>query len=100
MKSLFTEENSAAVVLERLDDCDNPRLKQVVSSLVEHLHGFVKDVEPSMDEWIQGIQFLTATGQKCDDRRQEFILLSDVLGVSMLCESINNRKTKQINREV
>lgn len=93
MKSLFTEENSAAVVLERLDDCDNPRLKQVVSSLVEHLHGFVKDVEPSMDEWIQGIQFLTATGQKCDDRRQEFILLSDVLGVSMLCESINNRKT-------
>lgn len=92
MKTLFSEENSVEAVLDRLDECDNPRFKQVMSSMIAHLHGFVKDVEPSMEEWFMAIDFLTRTGQKCDDVRQEYILLSDVLGVSMLCESINNRK--------
>lgn len=92
MKTLFSEENSVEAVLDRLDQCDNPRLKEVMTELVGHLHGFIKDVEPTMEEWFRGVDFLTRTGQKCDDRRQEYILLSDILGVSMLCESINNRK--------
>ena len=63
----------------------------MLTSLVRHLHGFVRDVEPTIAEWEQAIDFLTATGQKCSDVRQEFILLSDVLGVSMLVETINER---------
>ena len=63
-----------------------------MTSLVRHLHAFVKDTEPTITEWEQAIRFLTATGHKSDDERQEFILLSDVLGISMLVETINNRK--------
>ena len=92
MKTLFSEANSVEAVLDRLDHCQDSRTRQIMESMVRHLHGFVKDVEPSMDEWFQAIDFLTRTGQKCDDVRQEYILLSDILGVSMLCESINNRK--------
>jgi hydroxyquinol 1,2-dioxygenase len=57
-----------------------------------HLHGFIREIEPTMDEWFQAIQFLTKTGQICDDKRQEWILLSDTLGVSMLVDAINNRR--------
>jgi hydroxyquinol 1,2-dioxygenase len=53
----------------------------------------VRDAEPTIAEWQRAIEFLTATGHQCDDQRQEFILLSDVLGVSMLVETINNRKS-------
>ncbi|MGW9031038.1 dioxygenase family protein [Streptomyces sp. NPDC055722] len=69
------------------------RLREVMTSLTRHLHAFVRDVRPSTSEWQQAIDFLTATGQMCDDIRQEFILLSDVLGVSMLVEAINDRNT-------
>ena len=62
-----------------------------MTSLVHHLHAFVKDVELTEEEWAAAIGFLTRTGQTCDDVRQEFILLSDVLGVSMLVETINHR---------
>ncbi len=65
----------------------------MLSSLVRHLHAFVRETEPTIAEWERAIDFLTATGQKCDDERQEFILLSDVLGISMLVETINNRVT-------
>jgi hydroxyquinol 1,2-dioxygenase len=61
--------------------------------LVRHLHAFVRDTEPTIAEWERAIDFLTGTGQRCDHERQEFILLSDVLGISMLVETINNRKT-------
>ena len=88
----FTEANSAEVVISRIAADTDPRLQQIVSVLVKHLHAAVKELEPSQDEWLQAIQFLTATGHKCDDWRQEFILLSDVLGVSMLVDAINNRK--------
>ena len=71
----------------------DPRLRELLSSLVRHLHAFVRETEPTIAEWERAIDFLTATGQKCDDERQEFILLSDVLGISMLVETINNRKT-------
>lgn len=91
--SYFTEAGSEAAVLERLAECRDPRLKQVMTSAVRHLHAFVKEVEPTMAEWLQAIRFLTRTGQICDDKRQEWILLSDTLGVSMLVETINHRAT-------
>ncbi|NIH88361.1 dioxygenase [Amycolatopsis granulosa] len=89
----FSEENSARVVIESLRNTRDERLKYVLTSLVEHLHAFVKDIEPSHAEWQQAVDFLTAVGQKCSDTRQEFVLLSDVLGVSMLVDAINNRRS-------
>jgi catechol 1,2-dioxygenase len=88
---LFTEERSAEVVAASFAGTADPRLREVLTSLVRHLHAFVKDVELTEQEWAAAIGFLTRTGQKCDDVRQEFILLSDVLGVSMLVETINHR---------
>ena len=63
-----------------------------MESIINHLHAAIKEIEPTQDEWFEAIQFLTNTGHMCDDWRQEFILLSDVLGVSMLVDAINNRK--------
>lgn len=88
----FAEETSEHAVLSRLADDVDPRFREVMESAVKHLHGFVKDVEPTMDEWFQAIQFLTATGKMCDDKRQEWILASDTLGVSMLVDAINHRR--------
>lgn len=88
----LNENNITEVVNARLSETTTPRLKQIISSLTSHLHDFVRDVELTEEEWLEGIKFLTATGQKCNDKRQEFILLSDVLGVSMLCVALNNRK--------
>jgi protocatechuate 3,4-dioxygenase beta subunit len=88
---LFSEERSADVVSASFEGTSDPRLREVLQSLVRHLHAFVKDVELTEDEWNAAIGFLTATGHKCDDVRQEFVLLSDVLGVSMLVETINHR---------
>ncbi len=88
----LTEHNLTDAVLARLAECHDPRLKQVMTSMIKHLHAFVRDIEPTPDEWMAGIQFLTATGHQCDNVRQEFILLSDTLGVSMLMDAINNRK--------
>jgi hydroxyquinol 1,2-dioxygenase len=87
----FTEENAAAAVVDSFANTPDPRLRELLSSLVRHLHAFVRETEPTMAEWEYAIDFLTKTGQKCDDERQEFILLSDVLGISMLVETINNR---------
>lgn len=69
----------------------DPRLRQVMQSLVRHLHAFATDVELTMSEWETAIGFLTQTGHMCDDKRQEFILLSDTLGLSMLVDAINHR---------
>jgi protocatechuate 3,4-dioxygenase beta subunit len=88
----FSEKNSVVTVQARVGKRANKRVKFLVNSLVKHMHAFIKETEPSMDEWMQGIQFLTRTGHLSTDWRQEFILLSDVMGVSMLVESINNRK--------
>nr|WP_249277084.1 intradiol ring-cleavage dioxygenase [Rhodococcus sp. 06-621-2] len=87
----FTEENSAEVAAQSFADTNNERLRHVMQSLVRHLHDFAKDVDLTQTEWDRGIEFLTATGQKCDSTRQEFILLSDILGLSMLVDSITNR---------
>lgn len=90
-RSIFTEANSADVAAAAFDDTPDPRLRDILRSLVRHIHAFAKDVELTQTEWEAGIEFLTRTGQKCDATRQEFILLSDVLGLSMLVDSITNR---------
>ena len=88
----FTEATSAEVVIARNAGAKDARLAEVMAVLVRHLHAAVKEIEPTTDEWMTAVQFLTGTGQMCNDWRQEFILLSDVLGVSMLVDAINNRK--------
>ena len=90
MNRLFTEAESADIVVERLASCEDPRFREVMEAAIRHLHAFVKEVEPTVEEWSRAIEFLTATGQMCDDRRQEWVLASDVLGVSMLVETLNN----------
>jgi len=86
-----TEANLTEAVLAKLAGATNPRLQQVMASLLRHLHACVREVELTEAEWFAGIQFLTAVGQKCDAKRQEFILLSDTLGVSMLVDALNHR---------
>jgi catechol 1,2-dioxygenase len=88
---LFSEERSADVVAASFGSTPDPRLRQLMTALTRHLHAFVKEVELTEQEWGAAVDFLTRTGQKCDDVRQEFVLLSDVLGVSMLVETINHR---------
>jgi catechol 1,2-dioxygenase len=88
----LSEANSVEAVLSRFENCQNPRLKAVMTSVIRHLHAVVKETEPTFEEWMMAIQFLTKTGQMCDDRRQEWILMSDTLGVSMLVDAINHRK--------
>ncbi|AET92648.1 intradiol ring-cleavage dioxygenase [Burkholderia sp. YI23] len=87
----FNEDNITQAVLERLSHCADARTRQISEALVRHLHAFVKEIEPSEAEWASAITFLTRTGQMCSDTRQEFILLSDTLGVSMLVDAINHR---------
>ena len=70
----------------------NPRLRDVMAILVEHLHAAVREAGVTPDEWMTAIQFLTETGHLCSESRQEFILLSDVLGVSMLVDAINHQR--------
>jgi hydroxyquinol 1,2-dioxygenase len=88
----FTEETATGAVVASFEGTPDPRLRAVLGSLVRHLHGFVREVEPTFEEWERAVAFLTAIGQRCDDQRQEFILLSDVLGVTMLVDAINHRK--------
>ncbi|MBN9036778.1 MAG: intradiol ring-cleavage dioxygenase [Rhizobiales bacterium] len=91
-KGFFTEENSVEVVTGRNADARNERLKFAMEVITRKLHEAVKEIEPTQDEWFEAIMFLTRTGHLCTEWRQEFILLSDVLGVSMLVDAINNRK--------
>lgn len=88
-------ENLTAEVLHSFSATPDERLKQILDSLTTHLHAFVQDIDPSIQEWEQAIDFLTRTGTTCTDVRQEFILLSDVLGVSMLVETINGQETPE-----
>ena len=81
-------------VVASFDKTEDPRLKEVMQSLTRHLHNFVREVRLTEDEWNTGIEFLTASGHITDDKRQEFILLSDVLGLSMQTIAINNQAYK------
>lgn len=92
MSGYFTENQSVKIVNDRTAADADPRLGMVLASLVGHLHAFVKDVALTQDEWTRAIEFLTATGQLCTPERQEFILLSDVLGVSMLVDAVTHHR--------
>jgi hydroxyquinol 1,2-dioxygenase len=88
----LNEQTVTQAVINLISGTPDPRLKSVLTSLITHLHNFARDVKLTEQELLAGISFLTETGQKCDDKRQEFILLSDVLGLSMLTVAINNEK--------
>ncbi len=90
----YTADNlTEAVVKEYANKTQDPRMQRIITGLIKHLHAFVKDVELTEAEWFAAIQFLTATGKMCDEKRQEFILLSDTLGVSSLVDALNHPKT-------
>ena len=86
----FDEQTITQAVLERIANAESPRIKQISEAVVRHLHNMVREIRPTQEEWAFAIDFLTRTGKMCDDKRQEFILLSDTLGVSMLVDAINH----------
>ena len=88
----FEESRSVEVVNARMGADSDPRLRETMAILVKHLHAAVKEIGPTAEEWLAAIKFLTDTGHMCTEWRQEFILLSDVLGVSMLVDSINHHR--------
>jgi len=93
VKTRFTtEDDITAEVERRFAGTPDPRLREIMLSLTRHIHAFVKDVRLVEGEWWKAVEFLTATGQMCSDKRQEFILLSDTMGVSMLVDLISNGK--------
>src|SRR5438477_765154 len=87
----FNEDTLTAAVVARLKDTKDKRFREVMTSAVKHLHAFAREVHLTEEEWFEGIKFLTAVGQKCDDKRQEFILLSDILGLSMMVVALNHK---------
>ncbi|HEY6822104.1 MAG TPA: dioxygenase [Burkholderiales bacterium] len=87
----FNEETLTKAVVDRLKKTPDPRFREIMSSAVKHLHAFAREVHLTEEEWFEGIKFLTAVGQKCDDKRQEFILLSDILGLSMMIVALNHK---------
>jgi hydroxyquinol 1,2-dioxygenase len=86
----FDEQTITDAVLERVGHAENPRIRQISEAVVRHLHAMVREIRPTQAEWEFAIDFLTRTGKMCDGKRQEFILLSDTLGVSMLVDAINH----------
>ena len=90
----FDESTITGAVLERIENARTARVRQVSDALVRHLHALIREIEPTFEEWGEAIAFLTAVGKKCSDTRQEFILLSDTLGASMLVDAINHRLPK------
>src|ERR1700676_3401688 len=87
----FNDNELTADVVQSFEETTAPRAKFLMEELVKSLHEFVRKTDLSFDEWAYAIDFLTQVGQKCSPSRQEFILLSDVLGVSMLVDAVNHR---------
>jgi catechol 1,2-dioxygenase len=87
-----TEDDITAAVLARFAATPDPRLREIMAGLIKHLHAFVKEVELTETEWFQAVEILTEAGKMCSDKRQEFILFSDTLGVSMVVDLIGHRK--------
>src|ERR1700748_1727468 len=87
-----TEDDITAAVLARFAATPDPRLREIMAGVLKHLHAFVKEVELTETEWFQAIEILTEAGRMCSDKRQEFILFSDTLGVSMVVDLLNHRK--------
>lgn len=86
----FTEHNLTRAVISRMAEGHELRLRQVMTSLVEHVHAFVREVRPTPEEWLAAIEFLTRTGQISDHQRQEYILLSDTLDITMLVDAVQH----------
>lgn len=86
----LTPETITQAVLDQMATTSNPRMKQIMASAVKHLHAFAKDVNLTPAEWIKGIAFMTAVGKICTPARQEFILLSDTLGLSALVNGLHD----------
>jgi len=89
-KTRITPEKHLAEVLASYDDSPNERLAEITRSLVRHLHEFVVEVGLTRDEWFRAVEELARAGRLCGEERQEFALLSDTLGVSMLVEMVNH----------
>src|ERR1700746_2563567 len=87
-----TEDDITAEALQRFSQTPDPRLRRIVLGLVRHLHAFVKEVGLTEAEWFKAIEILTEAGKMCSDKRQEFILFSDTLGVSMVVDLLDHRK--------
>jgi hydroxyquinol 1,2-dioxygenase len=79
-----------AAVVASFDECPDPRLREIAHALARHLHEFAREVRLSQDEWTEAVRILTATGHITDDKRQEFILWSDSMGLSMLVDALAN----------
>jgi protocatechuate 3,4-dioxygenase beta subunit len=90
----FTEANSAEIFAQRLSSTRQKPLPQILAAAVQHLHALIKEFRPTSEEWREVIAFLTEVGHACDERRQEWVLLSDLLGASALVEEINSRRPK------
>ena len=88
----LNEHNITDEVIRRWDACKDKRFRELMAGAIRHLHDFAREVKLTEDEWMAGIKFLTAVGQKCDDLRQEFILLSDTLGLSQLVVAQNHSR--------
>ncbi|MFJ9567185.1 dioxygenase [Streptomyces fuscichromogenes] len=89
----LTSDTITGAVISTMRDTTDPRLAEILDSLIRHLHAFVRDVGLTEGEWAAGVDFLTRTGHTCTPTRQEFILLSDVLGVTMLVDALSNRRS-------
>src|SRR5438067_7852278 len=87
-----TKDDITAEVLARFSGTSDPRLREIMLALINHLHAFVKEVQLTEAEWFQAIEILTEAGKMCSDKRQEFILFSDTLGVSMAVDLLDHRK--------
>src|SRR5712691_2778007 len=92
------EDNVTEAVVATFADAPDRRLKQVMTSLVRHLHDFAREVTLTPDEWIAAVQFLTEVGHTCSPTRQEFILLSDTMGLSALVNALNSRSAGEATR--
>src|SRR5215469_1027073 len=86
------EKTITDAALDQMAATPNPRLKEIMSCLVKHLHAFAREADLTPEEWLEGIKFLTAVGQKCTEFRQEFILLSDTLGMSALVNALHDKR--------
>src|SRR5580700_1380991 len=85
--------------LAQMADTENPRLKEIAEAAVRHLHAFAREVNLTPEEWLQGIQFMTAVGQACTPLRQEFILLTDVLGLSAVVNALHDKKARELGSQ-
>lgn len=91
----YNPETLTQAVLDSLKNAREPRFLQLMTGLIRHLHDYIREVDMTPAEWMAAIQFLTEVGQKCDAKRQEFILLSDTLGVSMLVVGLEQARASR-----